>query len=93
MAPMQQRQEFLATPGRMSAPRVEDRRHDLLGRLIRRAARAAGALLEPGRALAQIALDPLVPGLARYPVVVAQLRDRPSTPTMLANELRSLVHG
>ena len=93
MAPLQQRQEFLAPPGRMPAPRLEDRRHDLLGRLIRRAARSARALLETGRALAQIAFDPLVPRLARHPVVVAQLRNRPSAPKMLANELRSLVHG
>ncbi|HWN19678.1 MAG TPA: hypothetical protein VNO19_12245 [Gemmatimonadales bacterium] len=93
MASMQQRQEFLATPERMAAARFEDRRHDRLGRLIRRAARAAGALLGPGRALAQIALDPPVPGLARYAVVVALLRDRPSAPKMLANELRSLVDG
>lgn len=93
MAPVQQRQEFLAPPGGMPAPGLEDRRHDRLRRLIRRATRAARALLEPGCALAQIALDPLVPGLARHPVVVAQLRDRPATPKMLANELRPLVHG
>jgi hypothetical protein len=64
MAFVQQREELLATPGRMPVARVEDGRHNLLGRLIRRAVRPPRALLQAGRAVAQIALDPFVPGLA-----------------------------
>src|SRR5205823_14563698 len=50
---VQQREKFLATPGRMASPSVEDRRHDLLRRLIRRAPRPARALLQAGRPLAR----------------------------------------
>jgi hypothetical protein len=73
--------------------RLEDRRHDFLGRLIRRAARPPRVLLQAGGAVAQIALDPLVPGFAGDAVVVAQLGDRPPAPQMLGDELRALVHG
>src|SRR2546428_12516259 len=75
MALVQQREEFLATPGRMAAPSIEDRRHDFLGRLIRRAARPARVLLQAGRPLAKVALDPLVAGLTRNAIVFAQLGD------------------
>ena len=68
MALVQQREEFLATPGRMASPGVEDRRHDLLRRLIRRAARPARALLQAGRPPAQVPLDPFVASLAGHPV-------------------------
>jgi hypothetical protein len=35
MALVQQREEFLATPGRMSSPGIQNCRHDLFGGLIR----------------------------------------------------------
>ena len=93
MALVQQREEFLATPGRMASPSVEDRRYDLLRRLLRRAPRPARALLQAGRRLAKVALDLLVAGLARDAVVLAGLGDRQRVAQVVGDELRSLVHG
>ena len=41
----------------------------------------------------QVTIDPLVPGLARDTVALAQLRDRVRVAKMIGDELRSLVHG
>lgn len=49
MALVQQREKLLAAPARVPAPGVEDRGHDLLGRVPRRVPRPARALLQPGR--------------------------------------------
>jgi len=91
MALVKQRQEFLASPGGMAAPGVEDRRHDFLGRLIRRAPRPARA--QAGWPVAKVALDPFVAGLAGEAVVFAQLSDRQRVAQVVGDELRSLVYG
>jgi len=90
---VQQREEFLAAPSRVPPPGVKERAHDLLGRLIRRAPRAPRALLQTGRALPDIAIDPLVAGLPRDAVERAQLGDGHRVPKVIGDELRSLVHG
>jgi hypothetical protein len=90
---VQQGQQFLAAPVRVPAPSLEDRGHDFTGCRIRRAAWPAGPLLQPGRSLAQVALDPLVPGLTGDAVELAQLRDRSDVAKMIGNEPRPLVHG
>jgi hypothetical protein len=56
MALLQQGGELLAAPARVPAPGLEDRAHDLLGRLMRRAPRPARALLQAGRPVAQVAI-------------------------------------
>src|SRR5262249_12047873 len=56
----------------MPAPGLQDRAHDLLGGLPRRAPWPARALLQAGRPLAQIAVDPLVARLAGDAVECAQ---------------------
>ena len=91
MALVQRREEFLASPGGMAAPGVEDRRHDFLGRLIRRAPRPARA--QAGWPVAKVALDPFVAGLAGEAVVFAQLSDRQRVAQVVGDELRSLVYG
>lgn len=93
MALVQQREEFLAAPGRVPAAGVQDRGHDLLSRLIRRPSRSARALLEAGRPVPQVAVDPFVPRLAGDPVERAQLGDRPHVPQVIGDELRPLAHG
>src|SRR6266851_5952100 len=93
MAPVQQREQLLAAPARVPTPGVEDRGHDLLGGVPRRALWPARALFQPGRPVAQVAVDPFVARLAGYPVELAQLGDRQRVPQMVGDELRSLVHG
>jgi hypothetical protein len=51
------------------------------------------ALLQARRPVAQIAVDPLVAGLAGDAVQRAQLRDRQRVAKEVGDELRSLVHG
>src|SRR5207247_2455062 len=89
----QQRQQLLATPARMSPSGVEDRAHDLLGGLIRRAPRPPRGLLQAGRAVAHVAVDPFVAGLPRDAVERAQLGDRPYVAQVIGDELCPLVHG
>src|SRR6266581_3089603 len=75
MALLDQRQELLAAPGWMTSPRFKDCGHNFFRSSIRRLLRSSGSLLEPGGALAQVAVDPFVAGLARYAVHIAQLGD------------------
>ena len=93
MARVQHREELLPAPGWMPPPRVEDRGHNVLGRLIRGPPGPARALLQPRGPLAQVAVDPFVSGLARDPVERAQLGERPHVPQVIGDELRPLVHG
>jgi hypothetical protein len=90
---MQQSQELLTAPGRVSTPRLQDRLHDLIGCLIRRAPRAPRAFLQARGAVAQVAVDPLVAGLAADAVQCAQLRNRQGVAKEVGDELGSLVHG
>ena len=93
MAFVQQREELLAAPPRVSPPRLQDRAHDLLSRLIGRAPRPARALLQARRPLAQVAVDPLVPCLARDTVQGAEFGHRLHVAQVIGDELRPLVHG
>src|SRR5262245_10484473 len=54
---MHWRQELLAAPGRVATPRVQDRVHDLLGCLTRRAPRRRERSSRPGGAVAQMTVD------------------------------------
>jgi len=92
MALVEQGQQLLAAPAWVVPSGLENRRHDLLARLIRRSLWPARPLLQPGRALAQVPVDPLVPGLARDPVHLAQLGDRQHIAKVIGDELRPLVH-
>jgi hypothetical protein len=92
MALVQQRQQLLAAPGRVSAPRLQDRGHDLVRRLVGRPSRSARALLQPGWPLAQVPVDPFVAGLSGDPVQRAQLGDRELLAQVIGDELRPLVH-
>ena len=93
MAPVQQGQELLPAPGRVSTPSVQNRIDNLVGGLIRRAPRAARAFLQARGAEAQVAVDPLVAGLAADAVQCAQLRDGQCVAKEIGDELRALVHG
>src|SRR6266705_3556224 len=92
MALLDQRQELLAAPGWMTSPRFKDCGHNFFRSSIRRLLRSSGSLLEPGGALAQVAVDPFVAGLARYAVHIAQLGDAQHLAQVICDELRSLVH-
>src|SRR5262249_56582824 len=60
LALVQERQQFLAAPGWVPAPSVQDRGHDLVGRLIWRASRTPRALLQARGPVAQVPVDPLI---------------------------------
>src|SRR5262249_7604547 len=89
----QQSEELLTTPARVPPTGLQDRGHDLIRRRIGPAPRPARSLLQTGRPVAQIALNPLVPGLTSNPVERAQLGDRQRVAQVIGDELRSLVHG
>jgi hypothetical protein len=92
LALVDQGQELLAAPARVTAPRFEDRRHNLLIGAVRRFVRPSRTLLQPGGSLSQVPVDQLVTRLARHPVQLAQLGDAQRLPQVICYELRSLVH-
>src|SRR5258708_20173632 len=55
-----QDQELLATPARMTAPRLKQRGDDLLGGLVRRRMWPSRSFLQSARALPQVTLHPLL---------------------------------
>jgi hypothetical protein len=75
----------------MASPGVQNGHHDLIGP--RRAAWSAGTLLQAGRPVTQVSVDPLVSGLAGDAVELAQLGERQRVAKVIGDELRSLVHG
>ena len=92
VAPLHHCQQLLAAPGGVAPARLKQRLGHLIGRAIRRELRPARALLQPCGPLPKIALDPLVGGLTRYAIQIAQLGDAQHLAQVICNELCSLVH-
>jgi hypothetical protein len=73
MACAEDRHQLLGTPRRMSAPGFEDRCYYMVRRVAWRRAGATRSLFEALRTVGEIAVDPLVPGLAADAVELAEL--------------------
>jgi len=92
LASVHEGQAFLTSPRRMPVSGIEDRVHDLVSGLIRRAPWTTRALFQAPRTAAQVAVDPLVPGLAGDAVQRAEFSDRQHVAKEVGDELCSLVH-
>src|SRR5262245_2603780 len=85
-------EQLLRTPGAVPVTRFKQRCDDLRVGLVWRVMRLTRSLFQARRAVAQVAIDQLVAGLARYIIALAQLGDAEALPQVVGDELRSLVH-
>jgi hypothetical protein len=87
------RHSLLRPPGRMPAPGVEDRRHQVVRRVAGRRAWPTRARFEALRAVREIAVDPCVRSLTADPVERAELGDGEAITPIISDEVGFLVHG
>src|SRR2546427_2484328 len=76
----------------MAPTRLKDRLDDLRRGCIGRAAWPPRTIFQRGCTVSKIALDPLVAGLARDPIALAQLADAEHFSQIICDKLKFLVH-
>jgi len=76
----------------MSSPHLQQCRDDLRVGLAGGMAWLTRSLLQTGRTIVKVAVDPLVAGLASDPVELAQLGGSERALQVVGDELRCLVH-
>jgi hypothetical protein len=91
MACPEERPQLLGPPGRMPLSGCTARRHHLVRRVAGRRAGPPGSRFEALWAVGEIAVDPLVPGLAAAVVEHAELGHGETVTQIIGDDLRFLV--
>src|SRR5436190_1595173 len=85
-------QQLLRPPGGMMPSHLDDRRHEIVGRLVRTTLRSSRLIRQARRPAVLVSIDPFVGGLAADAEAVRELRDREHVALVVRDELHALVH-